>query len=84
MNIASFIVVYVIAWWLIFFMLLPIGVQREENPETGHDIGAPKRPMLIRKALICTVLAGIVLLGYWYLADIVGVTLVDRKNLLTQ
>lgn len=77
MNVASFIVVYVIAWWLILFMLLPIGVKRDDNPEEGNDIGAPVRHMIGKKALWATVLAGMVLLVYWVLVDIVGVTLVD-------
>ena len=44
MSIASFIVVYIIAWWLVFFIVLPIGVQRDDNPKEGHDVGTRGLP----------------------------------------
>ncbi len=57
MSIVEAVVVFAIAWWLFFLMLLPWGVERSETPEQGHDAGAPVRPMLWRKALAATVLA---------------------------
>ncbi|MBO6835768.1 MAG: DUF1467 family protein [Alphaproteobacteria bacterium] len=75
MSIASFIVVYVIAFWLVFFMVLPIGVRQNEEPEEGHDPGAPKSHMIGKKMLWAGI-AAIALTGiYWYLADIVGIQL---------
>lgn len=53
------IVVYVIIWWLVIFMVLPWGVRRTETPEAGHDHGAPARPMLARKLLATTLIAGV-------------------------
>lgn len=54
MNIVTGIVVFIIIWWLTLFMVLPWGVSRTENPEAGHDHGAPQRPMIFRKILITT------------------------------
>lgn len=59
MNIVSAIVVIIVLWWLVFFMTLPWGVRRTENPEVGHDPGAPERPMLWRKAAITTLITAI-------------------------
>lgn len=73
MNIASFIVVYVIAFWIVFFMVLPIGVRREDNPDEGHDPGAPKFHMIGRKAAWAGIAAFVVLGIYWYLVEIVGI-----------
>lgn len=76
MNIASFVVVYVIAWWLILFMLLPVGVKRDDAPEIGNDTGAPVNHMIGKKALWSTLLAAVVLLIYWYVVDILGISVV--------
>ena len=62
MNPVTVVVVFIIIWWLILFMVLPWGISRTENPEAGHDPGAPARPMVVRKLLITTGLT-IVLFG---------------------
>lgn len=58
---------YVIIWWIVIFAVLPIGVVRAERPEAGHDAGAPVDPRLKMKALVTTLVAG-VLWGLLYLA----------------
>ena len=65
MNPVTAVVVFIIIWWLLLFMVLPWGVRRTENPEEGHDPGAPARPMLARKLAITTGIA-IVLFGIFY------------------
>ncbi len=69
MEITSFIVVYIMVWWLLFFMALPFGIQRERNPIPGQDHGAPVNPKLKIKALIVTVLAFIVTFLVQWLID---------------
>ena len=53
------IVVFVISWWLSFFCVLPIGVQGqfEDDGEVieGTEEGAPKEPMLKKKAIWATI-----------------------------
>jgi len=53
------IVVFVITWWLSFFCVLPIGVQGqfEDGGEVieGTEEGAPKEPMLKKKAIWATI-----------------------------
>lgn len=63
MDIAAGIVVYVLLWWWVFFMSLPFGVRRAEHVETGHEVGAPEKPHLWKKALAATVLAAVLWLG---------------------
>jgi len=58
---------YVIAWFLAFFCLLPVGLG-EVDPETG----APLKPMLLRKAGIATGIAA-VLWGALYALILTGV-----------
>jgi len=58
MGLATGIMVYLIAWWLVFFMALPIGVEAQD--EDGGDVipgthsSAPKKPMLFKKAIIAS------------------------------
>ena len=55
----SAITVFVVLWWLVLFVVLPWGVQRDEAPQTGNDPGAPMRPRLLRKALLTTAIAAV-------------------------
>ncbi len=59
MGIASGIVVYLLLWWWVFIMALPVGVRRTETVEAGHDAGAPEKTHLWKKALAATVLAAV-------------------------
>lgn len=61
------LVVFVIAWWVIFFMTLPFGVRPPERPEEGHAASAPEKPRLWLKAGVTTVLAALVTAGFAYL-----------------
>ena len=74
MNIVTVIVVYVICWWLVFFMALPIGVRRDETPEPGHDPGAPVKPSLWRKAGWTSLIALLLTVLWWY---------IDRAGLIS-
>ena len=78
MTWTSSIVVYVIAWWLVFFMALPIGVRPPheigETAQPGHEAGAPVRTHLARKALAATLIAGLLWgLVFWAVtADVIS------------
>ena len=60
MGITGSIIVYVLIWWIIFFSILPVGIQSnkekfKENIE-GIDPGAPKNPRIAKKFLITTII----------------------------
>jgi predicted secreted protein len=57
--------IYLVIWWTILFAVLPWGMRRVENPEPGHDPGAPARPMLVKKFLWTSVVAAVLWLGYY-------------------
>ena len=61
----SGIVVYVVAWWLVFFAVLPWGVRRDAEAKQGHDPGAPANPRLWLKAGVTTVIAGVLTYLFW-------------------
>jgi len=52
------VVIFVIAWWLSFFCVLPIGVQgqwEDGDVTEGTEEAAPKNPMLRKKAIWATI-----------------------------
>ena len=59
MDFVSGLVVYLLMWWWVFLMSLPFGVRTVEDPEAGHAVSAPARPMLLRKMLAATVIAAV-------------------------
>ncbi len=70
MSWASAVVVYVIAWWLIFFMLLPVGVRTQGEardagqPDAvvpGTPESAPHRPRFLWKLIVASLGAAVVL-----------------------
>ena len=66
MNWFTGILVYVIVWWVVLFMVLPWGVRRVENPEEGHEAGAPANPMILRKALITTGITAVIWIALYF------------------
>ena len=60
------------------FMVLPWGVSRTENPEAGHDHGAPARPMLVRKLLITT---GITIMLFGILYAVIDAEILSLQDL---
>jgi predicted secreted protein len=72
MNIATIILVYVIAWWMVFFAALPFGVrsqhETEEGVTEGTEPGAPSNPNLKKKALVTSVIALVLTVIYYQLA----------------
>ena len=51
------IVIFVIIWWLVLFIVLPFGIQKDDNVKDGNDPGAPKNPMLKKKIILASVIS---------------------------
>lgn len=66
------VLVFAVIWWTVIFAVLPLGVRRLENPTRGVDRGAPEKPQLRRKAIICTIITSL-LWGVWYVVWVVDV-----------
>lgn len=52
---------YAVLWFLCLFCLLPVGLGAERDPDTG----APVSPMLGKKALIASVIAAVLWVGFY-------------------
>ncbi len=72
MSWVTYVLVFAVIWWTVIFAVLPLGVRRIENPTPGVDLGAPEKPQLRRKALICTGITS-VLWVIWYVVWVVDV-----------
>ena len=48
----DFLVIYLILWWLVFFVMLPFGIERDQDVTFGNDPGAPKKSLIKKKAII--------------------------------
>ena len=60
------ILVYFMVFMVVLLTVLPFGVRRSETPETGHEPGAPEKPLLVKK-FIATALISLVIWGVIYL-----------------
>ena len=45
----DFLVIYLILWWLVFFVMLPFGIERDQDVRFGNDPGAPKKTLVKKK-----------------------------------
>ena len=70
MSITGSIVIYVIMWWIVFFSLLPIDVNRNKNYKIdGEDSGSPENPKIIKKFIYTTVISSVLFLIVFYLVN---------------
>ena len=48
-------IIYIILWWIIFFAILPIDVERNNTLKVeGEDPGSPENPKMLKKFIYCT------------------------------
>ena len=73
MGITGSIIVYVLIWWIIFFSVLPVGIQsnKEKFKEKieGIDPVAPINPKIGKKFLITTLITSIIFIVIYYLVE---------------
>ena len=71
MGITGSIIVYVLIWWMIFFSVLPVGIQSKKEKfierVDGIDPGAPNNPKIGKKFLITTIITSIIFIVIYYL-----------------
>ena len=61
MSVTGSAVLYIIIWWIIFFSILPIDVNREKPIKIeGEDAGSPENPKMLKKFIYCTGITSII------------------------
>ena len=81
MNLTGSIIIYVLIWWIVFFSLLPVDVDRnQKNFVEGVAPGAPENPKLIKKLIYTTLITSIIFIGIFLL---VKYDYLNLRNLIT-
>ena len=81
MSLTGSIIIYVLIWWIVFFSLLPVDVDRnQKNSVDGVDPGAPENPKLIKKLIYTTLITSIIFIGIFLL---VKYDYLNLRNLIT-
>ena len=55
MSATGLAIIYIIIWWIVFFTILPIDVNRQKSIIIdGEDTGSPENPKMLKKFIYCT------------------------------
>jgi len=55
MSATGLAIIYIIIWWMVFFIILPIDVNRQKPIKIeGEDSGSPENPKMLKKFIYCT------------------------------
>lgn len=63
------IFVYIVVWWVVLFAVLPWGVRTPDNPEPGMASSAPIEPRILRKFIATSIVALVVWLVIYAIAQ---------------
>ena len=61
------IVFFIVSWWIILFIILPIKIEVSDNPQVGTASSAPIKSYLLVKSIIATVVSAVLTALYAYL-----------------
>jgi len=60
MSATGLAIIYIIIWWIVFFAILPIDVDRKKtNKIEGEDPGSPENPRMLKKFIYCNIITTI-------------------------
>ena len=55
MSYTGLAIIYIIIWWVVFFAILPIDVNRQKPVKIeGEDPGSPENHNMLKKFIYCT------------------------------
>lgn len=63
LGLFTIVAIYLTTWWIVLFMILPIGLREQNNappPTDGSQWGAPENPNLKKKFITTTWVATII------------------------
>ena len=66
MQLFSYFLFFVVIWWVLFFIFLPIKNETSTEGQKGNANSAPTKSYLLRKVIITTVLSFIILITLIY------------------
>jgi len=61
MSVTGLAIIYIIIWWIVFFTILPIDVNRQKSIKIdGEDAGSPENPKMLKKFTYCTTITTVI------------------------
>ena len=61
MSVTGLAIIYIIIWWIVFFAILPIDVNRTKTIKIeGEDAGSPENPKVLKKFIYCTLITSVI------------------------
>ena len=60
MQIFTNFLIFIIIWWILFFIILPININVAQDSELGHSKSAPNKPFLLIKFIVTSILSIII------------------------
>ena len=61
MAVFTHFLIFILIWWILFFILLPLKIKVPQKVESGHAKSAPNKPYLLVKFIVTSLLALIIL-----------------------
>lgn len=80
MSITIAAAIYLVTWWTVLFAVLPWGVRTQEEETLvvpGSAPSAPVQPLLMRKALVTTLISALIFIAIYWLIVHSGLTIDD-------
>ena len=80
MSLTGLAIIFIIIWWIVFFAILPIDVEREKSLKIeGEDPGSPENPKMLKKFLYCT---GITTVIFTIIYLLIKFELLNLRNII--
>jgi predicted secreted protein len=68
MSTTGLAIIYIIIWWIVFFIILPIDVNRQKLVKIdGEDAGSPENPKMLKKFIYCTGITTVIFMIIYFL-----------------
>ena len=68
MSATGLAIIYIIIWWIVFFTILPIDVNRQKSIKIdGEDAGSPEKPKMLKKFIYCTSITTVIFMIIYFL-----------------
>ena len=81
MSLTGLAILYIIIWWVIFFAILPIDVNRQKIAEIkGEDPGSPENPKMFKKFIYCSGITTIIFIIIYLLMKF---EFLNLRNIIT-
>ena len=61
MAIFTHVLIFILIWWILFFIILPIKIKVSQNNQIGNAKSAPSNPYLLIKFIATSVISGLIL-----------------------